>query len=141
MKKEKIEIIATVVLAVIFLVFLFVTMKKGSKNKAPSPAKVIKGGETIRKPSVRPQPQGDKKVVQDLGWGRDPFVLVQTSSSGMSTSLNLGGILWDKKKPKAMINDNIYGVGDKIGEIEILDIKKDRVIVKEGDATRTIKLD
>ena len=61
-------------------------------------------------------------------WGRDPF------SSGPPATVSemvLTGILWDSSAPLAMINDNPVAAGDKIGGCTVVEIKKDRVILKD----------
>ena len=40
-----------------------------------------------------------------------------------------------------MINNEIYKVGDKIGNIEIVDIKRNSVLIKVDGKTREISLD
>jgi len=64
-------------------------------------------------------------------WGRNPF-----SISGIPIrrlgALTINGILWDKKNPLAIINEEIVKVGDKIYGNTVVGIKQDRVILNDG---------
>lgn len=64
-------------------------------------------------------------------WARNPFV-VSESGSNNSKGLILDGIVWDKKSPVAIINGNMVGIGDKVQENTVVDIKQDRVILNDG---------
>ena len=46
--------------------------------------------------------------------------------------LLLSGIVWDEAGPIAIINNEIFGVGDVIEGNTIVEIKKDRVILSDG---------
>ena len=149
MDRKKIELIATIVLAIVFLVFLINTVKKVSKK--PKAAPVVKRKIALtkhRKPTIKGSPAKSrveraetKEEIAPLVWGRDPFVLLETDAVGTGGPISLGGIIWDKKRPKAMINNEIYKVGDKIGNIEIVDIKRNSVLIRTDGKTREISLD
>ncbi len=66
-------------------------------------------------------------------WGRSPF-LQKTEAVVTPTKLILAGIAWDDQGPKAVINDQIVGVGDKVGGNTVVSIKKDRVIMNDGSS-------
>lgn len=135
MDRKKIELIATIVLAIVFLVFLTNTLRKISKKPKAVPVVEKKIAFTKhRKPKT-------EEEIAPLVWGRDPFVLVETGAVERGAPIVLGGIIWDKKQPKAMINNEIYKIGDKIGNIEIIEIKRNSVIIKEDGKTREISLD
>jgi hypothetical protein len=72
-------------------------------------------------------------------WGRDPFAPEKTSASAVPFILN--GIILDKKEPKAIINNEIVGIGDKIGDAVIIDIKKNAVILNDGIADFELNLE
>jgi len=57
-------------------------------------------------------------------WGRNPFMPGYDQKA-----LVLEGIVWDEKNPKAIINGNIFGVGDHTGSNRIIAIKKDSVVI------------
>lgn len=64
-------------------------------------------------------------------WGRNPFVPKGTPGT-LPSKLVLGGIMWHEENLKAMINNVLVGIGDKIGENTVVDIKKDSVILNNG---------
>lgn len=71
------------------------------------------------------------------GWRRSPFV---PKGSRAGSSFGLSGIVWDKKKPKAMIGDAIVNKGDKTGSYTVVDIKKDSVVLNDGTKDIELKL-
>jgi hypothetical protein len=56
-------------------------------------------------------------------------------------NLELGGIFYDGKKPMAIINDQIVGVGDIIEEKQILKITQREVILNDLKEGRIYKLE
>jgi len=73
-------------------------------------------------------------------WSRDPFS-VSSAPIEEYAGLTLNGIMWwDKENPKAMINNNIVGIGDKVKEATVIDIKQDRVIFNDGSKNFELRL-
>lgn len=70
--------------------------------------------------------------------GRDSFSAAPIMTFG---GVALEGILWDKERPMAIINDTIREIGDKVGINTIVDIKQDRVILNDGSKDFELKLD
>jgi hypothetical protein len=70
-------------------------------------------------------------------WGRDPFL----PKGAAPSASGLTGIIWDEKSPKALINDAIVGVGDKVGNNTVVKIEKDRVILNDGNKDFELKLE
>src|SRR3990167_2407142 len=46
-----------------------------------------------------------------------------------SALLRLSGILWDSTSPHAIVNDMVVGIGEKIENYVITDIRQDRVVL------------
>lgn len=65
-----------------------------------------------------------------VSWGRNPFMLKEAAVSVKRFKLN--GIAWDPVSPRAVINDQIVGIGDKIDGNTVVEIKTDRVILNDG---------
>jgi hypothetical protein len=64
-----------------------------------------------------------------------------TQPADPAASLILQGISWQEELPLAMINDQIYRTGEKIGEYELTDILPDRVRLREASgALKELKL-
>lgn len=53
--------------------------------------------------------------------------------------LVLTGLVWNSKRPQAIINGSVVDIGDRIADVEIVAIQKDGVDVKFLDAVTTIK--
>ena len=79
-----------------------------------------------------------KKFVYDDHKRRDPFVplvnksgvLIRRTDSTFGfeiSQLNLEGILWDEKRPLAIINGKIVGIGDAISKSKVMDIERKKV--------------
>lgn len=73
-------------------------------------------------------------------WGRDPFS-PQAQPIRVSAGPILNGIMWDKEKPLAIINDIIVKVGDRIGLNLVVDIKQDKVILNDGTRDFELRLE
>lgn len=70
-------------------------------------------------------------------WGRNPFT---PGGAASKTALVLNGIMWDEKKPLAIIGSEVLGVGGKIGEYAVTEIKKDSVILNNGTGDLELRL-
>ncbi|MDP8233529.1 MAG: hypothetical protein P9M06_01830 [Candidatus Saelkia tenebricola] len=53
--------------------------------------------------------------------------------------LNLTGVIWGGDLPLAIINDQVYSVGDSILEVEIMEINKTGVLLKYGEEAYILK--
>ena len=72
--------------------------------------------------------------VWDKEWGRDPFEIQAALSSVIkAVNLTLGGVLWDEKTPKAIVNEKILMVGDTLYGYTVIEIKPRSVILKTGE--------
>lgn len=142
MNRKKIEMIVTLILAVIF-VFSVIRVFRISKTK-----KRIKIAEDIV------QKAESIKIVQDSAI--NPFFVtgIDTESSDdlqivchrcpfsgkiysamdtpVTIKLELGGIIWDSKNPKALINNEIVQEGDTIGKYKILKIYENSIKFTDG---------
>ena len=67
-------------------------------------------------------------------WGQNPFMLKRAPKA-----INIEGIMWDKKNPKAIINGDIFGIGETVESKTIVDIRPNSVIIK-GDDGKEIEL-
>lgn len=91
---------------------------------------------------------GQEKFIYDSGGRRDPFVslLDKDSPTGLRriftppevkvelpVEITLKGILQKGEKFFAIINDEVMQKGDKIDEVEIKEIEKDKVILEYNE--------
>jgi hypothetical protein len=153
MERKKIEIIITVILALVFgllIVRSFKLFKKVQKSK-DIVSNVSMPVNTASDKTI-PEQEAKAAVVQSvsypnlsednsLEWGRCPFsgkqygavIETQTVIVQKPIPLSLGGIIWDSASPKALINDEIVQPGYMIGQYTVKEIKQDRVILNDGN--------
>jgi len=134
--KKKIEIIITGLLVVVLGVLVIVnTKKRGSPKKRP-----VQG-----EPAILATSTGIKSVKADkdtialqrertkLAWGRDPFFFTRPKKIYKGTTLLLKGISLGKDKTVfALINDQIVTTGDAVEGYKVLEIQKDKVLLRKG---------
>ncbi|MBI4436651.1 MAG: hypothetical protein HY590_04485 [Candidatus Omnitrophica bacterium] len=88
-----------------------------------------------------------RKEKYDVLFRRDPMrALVDSqgnllTSAGLHDGLGVQGIIWNEKRPLAVIEDELYAKGDVIGDYVIRDIRDDSVIVQHGDQIQRIPVD
>ena len=101
---------------------------KGSKNTDSGKAQVVSGGAVPQSniSSLLSVSQRSRARSAYTEWDRNPFVLGQKQDV-----LMVEGIFWDEQNPNVMINGNILGVGGTIGEVTVVTIKPDSVVLKD----------
>ncbi len=139
MDKKRLELIATAILIVIFILVVSNNFKR-TKAKAgygaaePSAAAVsapvatYATGASLERANM-PEEEGEAV------WGRDPFVLNEVAPVAVDTvsNLKLNGITTVKGgAPKAFINNDIVSIGSRIGKFTVLKITHNKVIVTDG---------
>lgn len=65
--------------------------------------------------------------------GREPLAEIKFSMGARAKNLVLNGIMMDQSKMAALINGEIYEVGDYIGDQRINKITLNRVELRDGD--------
>lgn len=136
--KKTIILIVLSIGALISLIY-GITARPRTKGKVLPRNVVTSAVETI--PQVRriiPTKRRAKKT-DYLSWGRNPFAAREVTVK-VAPQLTLSGIMWDEENPKAIINNNMVGIGDKVGPNTVVDIKKDRVILNDGTADFELRL-
>ena len=68
-----------------------------------------------------------------MGRGREPLAEIKFSMGARAKNLVLNGIMMDQSKMVALINGEIYEVGDYIGDQRINKITLNRVELRDGD--------
>lgn len=72
-----------------------------------------------------------------LSWGRNPFVQREIALRKIPF---LQGVAWDEKKPKAVINGEILGVGGQVEGYRVTEIQKDRVLLNDGQQDLELRM-
>ena len=132
-KQQKLKIALPLLAVVMFFVWKPVIMgsgakKSGSKDSVPSSGQSALPASLSRAGLVQLAHVGKVNRVRSkfTDWDRNPFVLGQKQDT-----LMIEGILWDERNPSVMINGNILGVGDKVGDTTVVDIKPNSVTLKD----------
>jgi hypothetical protein len=97
------------------------------------------------------EPQEREPFVYDAKGHRDPFIAlvrdgklvgIQKGTPLNPTKPVLYGILWDPQGQSiAMLNDTEVKVGDTIGIYEVLEIRKDAVVLSAGGDPVVLRID
>lgn len=143
MEKKRLEIIVTSALIAVCILFWIKTLKglrKESPLKKALPLAVPSEVGAGRKDFALPLKQIPVAEEADLNWGRDPFSGYEYSVGPREVNLKLSGILWDDQKPACIINDNIVGKGERVAGQTVVDIRKDKVILNDGNRDFELKL-
>ncbi|MFH1338953.1 MAG: hypothetical protein ABIH40_03835 [Candidatus Omnitrophota bacterium] len=140
MSKAVKEIVITAVMVIVLAVIVINNLKGAGKTK-----KATRAGRPKQLAEVTPSPAAvpaDKKTLslqrqraENLVWGRDPFVYVEAETDrGYRTgAMELKGISLGKDKAGyAFINNEIVKAGDTVGGYDVLEIEKDKVLLKKG---------
>ena len=70
-----------------------------------------------------------KKIVKVPG-GRAPFVPLKGDGFGRPANLKLTAIIYNDKKPSAIVNNKIVYIGDSVDGQKVIDITKQYVILR-----------
>jgi len=150
MDKKRIEIILTGIFVVIFI-FVWInaikTIKKKSKSK-PSfsqPAAFMVNDKAVEAKKVTtevfPKTNDERGSDDDVSWTRCSFSGKFYTTQDSASELELMGILWDEVDPQAIINKEIFRCEDTIGKYRIVDIRKNKVILNDGEKNLELKLE
>jgi len=151
-RKKLIEISVTAVLVIVLIFAVSGSLRKIAQKKqaaikpssavVPVEKKVILKGQDGAPVVLNDLFNTLDEESRDLELKRDPFTnapvapVIVASPSG----LNLSGIMWNKRKPLAIINNKVVKVGDRAGGNIVVEIKVDRVILSDGERQFEVKL-
>ena len=133
--RKRIELTVTGI-GVVILIFLVTShMSKSGASKGVSKNEAYKTSESAMMTVSEPE-SWDK-----LRWGRDPFLLDASNAKeqGME-DLTLNGIMPDKQNPYAIINNEVVKLGDKVGEMTVIEINENNVVLDENGKRHTLEL-
>ncbi|MBU2504439.1 MAG: hypothetical protein ABIK26_01500 [Candidatus Omnitrophota bacterium] len=136
-EKKKLIVLVVLGVAAVFSLIYGIITPSTSRRKSH-----LKPGDTRLKPegSFTGEAGIAKEILSSIrchrrseynSWGRNPFTLFSAPVK-RSIGFHLGGIIWDKQTPLAVINDDVVGIGDKVGTNTIVEIKQDIVILNDG---------
>lgn len=85
--------------------------------------------------------QAQDEITYDSGKRRDPFIPINPEAADLvsSTGVKLEGIIYDPNgRSMVVISGKSYQAGDMVGEVKILAIYKDRIVISENDEEKTL---
>jgi hypothetical protein len=140
MNKEKKQL-AVIAAGVIILLVVVISNMKATKTRKPgivdraaSRVKVVNSADALVKPAdINVKDLQAQTERARAPWGRDPFAAELDRAANIS-ELKLQGISYGNDGAGfAFINDEIVKKGGKIGDYEVAEVLKDRVLVKKGN--------
>jgi len=134
MKDKKLIILISLGAAGIFSLIYGITAPVKGKGGIPFAPEGIYPADNVRSGELLSSVKRRAKRTSFSSYKRDIFSL---NSNGLS---GLTGIIWDAKSPRAIIDDIVVGVGEKVGENTVVEIKQDRVILNDGAVNSEIWL-
>lgn len=159
MNKEKIQLIVIAAGLLIFLGVIAGNLKKKPAKGQPSdsmPAPKAGAAAGAKAAPALPAANGSAELNVDveqsqsandeelslqkerekLDWGRDPFTAAKINTGFRTANLQLKGISFGKdQKGLAFINNEIVKKGDRLGDYEVLEVEKYKVLLRKADQT------
>jgi hypothetical protein len=133
--KNKAKLVITAVLIIILILAAPGAFRAQRKRKANQNAIFSSGRPVTRDEFGISHFQKLLEETRNLKVERDPFSRGQAHSSSAKdiSMLGLSGIIWDKKNPKAIISGKIVGIGSKVKNNLVVEIKPNSVILNDGE--------
>ena len=70
---------------------------------------------------------------------RDPFTFAPSEDTvEKQPSVKLMGVLWDATHPLAMVGDQAIGIGDHVGDWEVVEIQATGIVIQRGARRETV---
>lgn len=86
-----------------------------------------------------------EEFVYDSHGKKDPFgppvvTTAEKTDEEVLSGVKLEGIIWDEKKPLAVINDKVVAAGDEVGGAKVIEIKQHEVLFDVDGQIVQVKL-
>ena len=144
-KKEQIQIVITGILIVV-MIFAFGNAAKVTRQQNLKKVKPVAAAASVRGAPSRDIESSNlydtlETISSRIELKRDPFTAAPiVPDKGLASEVILTGILWDPHKPLAIINGNIVKKGERSGDKTVVDIRRDRIILSDGESLSELKL-
>ncbi|MBI3753900.1 MAG: hypothetical protein HY266_07675 [Deltaproteobacteria bacterium] len=80
------------------------------------------------------------KKIMNESWGRDPFAPLTGDRLMQPAHLELTAIIYNDKKPSAVVNHKIVFIGDAVDGQKVIDITKHYVILRGISGTYKLEI-
>lgn len=141
-QKDLVELGVTGILLVV-LIFAFVHAAKKPAGRSLAPETVdLSGIGSADASGATSLYNLLEQEAKSFDLKRDPFTAAPIiTEKNTQPGFALTGILWDKIKPLAIIDGEVVKKGDRIADKTVADIKRDGVILSDGQEFIEIKLE
>jgi hypothetical protein len=152
-KREKVLMSAATSVLVYFLVNQFVCGKSEPEEEANAqqqPVIAASAADVPTTPAAEPKAAAPKRRsaterIKFASWMRDPFALTYRLApadtvEADSSDFVMRGVIWKGNQAHVLIGDNVLREGDQVGDLKVLDIDKNRVVVKKKGKIVTLIL-
>ncbi len=83
-----------------------------------------------------------EEILQQAAAGDMKSAFEEAPEAPQQKDYVLTGVMWNPRRPLAFLNDNLVGVGEIVGQAEVIKIAKDAIQVRMDDGTeRTLSLE
>jgi hypothetical protein len=140
--KKVIVLIVLAVAAVISLTYGILTPPKGRRlaSEGPAVGRQLRNIRQTQAVKIIPRERSAKKT-KYTSWGRNPFAPKKVIVAAPPPELILHGIVWYGGEPKAMINEEIVGIGDTISSRTVILIDQAGVTLSDGTKEYILKIE
>lgn len=145
--KQRKLLIITLILIPVFILALASSIRKIQPRYKPLPNLSTPAGQlpvlsTAEAPNSAVPVGAPEQKKDDSDWIRCPFSgKIYSGREGGTIDLRLTGIVWDDKRPQALINGAIVQEGDAIGNFRVLKIFKDKIKMASDGTYFEIRLE
>lgn len=92
---------------------------------------------TSTTPPARPEPRAPSPEMAAAPGAREFIGQAQLLDGQL---VDLGGIAWSESEPFALLNGQVLGVGESIRAYRVSEIRRDRVVLEQGDDRVVLRL-
>ena len=71
---------------------------------------------------------------------RDPFTFAPRETTNEGPAVMLMGVLWDAAHPLAMLGEETVGIGDRVADWQVVEIRQDGIVVQRGDRREVVSI-
>lgn len=136
MNRPQKRILAVLGVLAVFVWIRALTPVRSTRSAGSVPRPMAVAVQTVSSPPLTEVPDrwGDSPFLMDRG----PKGTAAPETVSGKDSYVLNGILWDPRTPSAILNNRVVCVGERLGEWEVSEIQKDRVILSNGSERRVL---
>jgi len=138
-KDKKVVILTILVVAAVLSLLYGIRSARKTWNIWPGKsAAAYSTGSSLSGKNIRTKRRAER--TEFTSWKRSPFVSQETKTVSSDMKITLSGVVWHNNEPKALLNGEIIGIGEKIGDYKVTEIKGDSVTLNDGVKDLRLKI-